>query len=143
MSKSTLKQNTELALKAPEGAPVPQAVWLPPSVRGNPPRVVQNIAINKDAPSVHDNIIRITENSDPIGMLMAIANGQPVATFSINEDGEVVAAYETLTLKERLGVIRFLADKVLPKMSMVITSPQKPGDKDAWAATVENAAGRE
>ena len=142
MSKGTLTRNTELALKAPEGSTVPQSVWLPPSVRGKPPKVIQDIAVTRAVPSVQKNIIRISDETDPIGLLMAIANGQPVATFSITEEGEVEIHYETLTLEKRLSVIKFLADKVLPKMSMVVTKSEKVDNNDAWMATIETAAGK-
>jgi hypothetical protein len=104
-------------------------------------RVSQDIAITREAPSVKENVIRIASESDPIGLLIAIANGQPISTFAVNEDGEVVTAYETLPLKERLKVIFHLADKVLPRMQVTKKSGTTPKD-DAWEATLDNAGGR-
>ena len=142
--RESIKRNSELAIKAPEGAPVPKHVWLPPSLRDKDIRVVQDVAVTTAPPSVQENIVRITTETDPIGMLMAIANGQPVAAYTVTDEGEVVQTYETLTLAQRLSVIKFLADKVLPKMSMQHTTidDKRKDDPHSWEATVKNAAGR-
>ncbi len=141
MSHKTLKANSELALNAPEGAPVPSGVWLPPTVRDKPLRVSHDVAITRQAPSITENTIRIHNEADPIGLLIAIANGQPVSTFSVSDEGEVVIAYETLPLKERLKVIFHLADKVLPRMQVTKKSGDK-GKDDTWEATMTNAGNR-
>ncbi len=141
MSHSQLKRNSELALKAPEGAHVPSGVWLPPKIRDHDVRVSHDIAITREAPSVQENVVRISNESDPIGLLIAIANGQPISTFSVDEDGKVIAAYETLPLKDRLKVIFHLADKVLPRMQVTKKLGEAKGD-DQWEATLTNAAER-
>jgi hypothetical protein len=140
--RDTLKRNTELALKAPdEGVIIPQHVFLPPAIRGQDIRVVQDVAVSSAPPSIKDNVIRITEQCDPIGLLMAVAMGQPVACFGVDEDGKVTVNYETLPLKERMQTIRFLADKVLPRMSITKQAPPSE-DNAAWEATLDNAASR-
>lgn len=141
MSHKTLKENSELALNAPEGAPVPSGVWLPPSIRGTDLRVSHEIAITRDPPTIKENTIRINSEADPIGLLIAIANGQPISTFAVNEAGEVEIAYETLSLKERLKVIFHLADKVLPRMQVTKKSGGKDKD-DSWEATMDTASRR-
>ena len=141
MSHESLKKHSELALKAPPDTPIPSGVWLPPSIRGVAVRVSQDVAITRNPPNVKENVIRIEAESDPIGLLIAIANGQPIANFAVNDDGEVITAYETLPLKERLKVIFHLADKVLPRMQV---TKKMGGEKkdDAWQATLDNAGGR-
>jgi hypothetical protein len=141
MTHGSLKKHSELALKAPPDTPIPAGVWLPPSIRGEKVRVSQDIAVTRNPPSVTENVIRIEADSDPIGLLIAIANGQPIASFSVNEAGEVLTAYETLPLKERLKVIFHLADKVLPRMQVTKKSGGKEKD-DAWEATLDNASNR-
>ena len=138
--RATLKQNTELAIHAPEGVVIPEHVYLPPAIRGQNVRVIQDIAVRSDPPSIKDNVVRISENCDPIGLLMAVAMGQPVACFGVDEDGNVTVEFETLPLKERMQTIRFLADKVLPRMSLT-KQVDKP-DNAAWEATLDNAAER-
>lgn len=142
MSHSQLRKNSELAINAPEGAAVPQGVWLPPALRDQPLRVSQDVAITKAPPTVVENVIRINGEADPIGLLIAIANGQPISTFAINEDGEVSIAYETLPLKERLKVIFHLADKVLPRMQVTKKLGDQGGKDDEWSATLDNAGSR-
>lgn len=138
MSHSQLRKNSELALNAPEGAPVPSGVWLPPSLRDKPLRVSQDVAVTTAPPSVQENVIRINGEADPVGLLIAIANGQPISTFAINEDGNVEMAYETLPLKERLKVIFHLADKVLPRMQVTKKIGEQGKDTE-WEATLTNA----
>ena len=141
MSHETLKANSELALNAPEGAHVPSGVWLPPTIRDHKVRVAHDVAVTRAPPSVQENVIRINGESDPIGLLIAIANGQPISTFAVNEAGEVEIAYETLPLKERLKVIFHLADKVLPRMQVTKKSGDK-GKDDSWEATMDTASRR-
>ncbi len=141
MSHQSLKANSELALKAPPDTPIPSGVWLPPSIRGQDVRVSQDVLVTRDAPSVAENVVRINSESDPIGLLIAIANGQPISTFAVNADGEVETAYETLPLKDRLKVIFHLADKVLPRMQVTKKMGGEEKD-DAWEATLSNAAER-
>lgn len=141
MTRETLKRNSELALKAPPDTPVPSNVWLPPSIRGHELRVSQDVAVTREAPSVQENMVRISNESDPIGLLIAIANGQPISTFAINEEGEVITSYETLPLKDRLKVIFHLADKVLPRMQVTKKIVSEGGDTE-WQATLDNAAER-
>lgn len=144
-SRETLKKNTELAITAPEGAVVPKHVWLPPALRDKQIRVIQDVAVTTAPPSISDNVIRISAEADPIGMLIAVANGQPIASYEVTESGEVVQKYETLTLIQRLQVMKYLADKVIPKMSMVHTvmeDKRKDPDPHSWDATVKKAAGK-
>lgn len=138
MSLSQLQKNSELAIKAPEGAPVPSGVWLPPALRDKKVRVAHDVVVTKAPPSVNENVIRINGESDPIGLLIAIANGQPISTFAVQEDGSVLLEYETLPLKERLKVIFHLADKVLPRMQ-VTKKLGGEGKDDEWEATLSNA----
>lgn len=141
MTRETLKRNSELALKAPPDTPVPSNVWLPPSIRDKDVRISQDVAVTRDAPSVQENMVRISTEADPIGLLIAIANGQPISTFAINADGEVETAFETLPLKDRLKVIFHLADKVLPRMQVTKKSGPEEGDAE-WETTLTNAAER-
>ena len=141
MSRSQLQANSELALNAPEGAPVPSGVWLPPILRDKPLRVSQDVAVTRAPPSIKENVVRINGEADPIGLLIAIANGQPISTFTVTEDGEILMSHETLPLKDRLKVIFHLADKVLPRMQVTKKMGATPKD-DSWEATFTTAGSR-
>lgn len=124
-----------------EDGPVPEAVFLPPAIRGKVVRTTYVID-NAKPVSIEEHVVRINNESDPVGMLIAIANGQPVPTITINADGEEMIQYETLPLKDRLSVIKFLSDKVLPRMSVFKRSnPEKKDDE--WAAMLSNAGERD
>lgn len=140
MSKRNLKKYTTKALKLEEGA-VPEAVFLPPAIRG---KMVHAQYVTDGKPTdLKTHVIRIQDECDPVGLLIAIANGQPVATFTVDEDGETVAAFETLPLKDRITVIKFLSDKVLPRMS-VFKKMAGAAEPDAdWTAALTNAGERD
>jgi hypothetical protein len=141
MGKS-LKAYTEQAIRAPDGQPIPTNVWLPPKIRGHLARVSHDVVITREPPNVAENMARIQAETDPVGLLIAIANGQPVGTFVVSENGDVSVEYETLTLAQRLSVIRYLSDKILPRMSVSKKMPAKEGDGGSWEAVVTNAGGR-
>jgi hypothetical protein len=137
---------SEQALASLDGVEaVPGYVFLPPRLRGKRVRIVQDVAVKTSLPNIRDNIVRIVDEVDPIGLMIAIANGQPVASFYVEEgeDGEPVVAvrYETVDLKDRLNIIRALADRVHPRMSISQSvPPEKPaGDKPRAAALLANA----
>ena len=112
---SNLKRHTTRILKLDDG-PIPEAVFLPPAIRG---KMVNVIYETKGKPiSIERHVVRIQEETDPIGLLIAIANGQPVPTITIDKDGNQHVKFETLDLKDRVPVIKFLSDKVLPRMSI-------------------------
>lgn len=149
MARKHLEKHTALALKALENdEPVPTAVFLPPALR-DAPNVVY--AFSGELPDVKQNLVRIQNECDPVGMMIAIAMGMPIATHYIKKgkDGEwiVETKYETLPLDSPLRerVIRSLADKVVPRVSVRATTggkgAEKPGDAE-WEAALGGAAER-
>jgi len=135
-----MKRYTTQAMKLEEG-PIPEAVFLPPALRGKPVHATYHVADAKPI-SIEEHVVRINQETDPVGLLIAIANGQPVPTVTINEAGEAVAGFETLPLKDRISVIKFLSDKVLPRMSVFKKmTPEK--EDDDWMATLSNAGGKD
>ena len=140
MGKS-LKAYSEQAISAPDGQPIPTNVWLPPKIRDNNVRVAHDVVLTREPPNVTENMARIQAETDPVGLLIAIANGQPVGTFVVDESGNVSVEYETLPLAARISVIRYLSDKILPRMSVSKKVPAKEGDAGSWEAVVSNAAG--
>ena len=73
-----------------------------------------------------------------MGLLIAIAIGQPVPQFHVNGDGEIGVEYETLSLhnRYRLKVIEYLADQVLKNQD----SPKQGSEDQSWAAAIRMAA---
>lgn len=135
MSKKQLKKYTTRAMRLEEGS-VPQAVFVAPAMRG---RIVNTQYVTNGKPvDMQTHIIRIQDETDPVGMLIAIANGQPIPTIRINSKGEQTTVYETLSLKDRINVIKFLSDKVLPRMS--VNKKITPGKDASWEATLTNAS---
>ena len=132
------------ALKADkDGEPIPSAVFLPPALQQGKVRAVH--AFETALPDIQANIARIQNECDPVGLMIAIAMGMPVATHTIDADGKLVTKYETLPLNNpiRDRMIRHLADKVLPRISVKQTKTTKKDDTtDEWEATIGNAAER-
>jgi len=138
MSKKELKKYTTRAMKLEDGS-IPQAVFVPPAIRG---KMVQVQYVTDGKPvTIEQHVVRIQDEADPVGMLIAVAMGQPIPTFKINDQGEMEVQYETLPLIDRVPVMKFLSDKVLPRMS-VNKKIDKSGDS-GWEATLSNAAERE
>lgn len=133
MSKRELKKYTTRAMKLEEGT-VPEAVFVPPAIRGKMTQV--QYVTNGKPTEISQHVVRIEQEADPVGMLIAVANGQPIPTFRVTEEGDVEVVFETLPLADRIPVMKFLADKILPRMS--VNKKIEPGKDDEWEATLEN-----
>ena len=120
-----------------EETAVPEAVFLPPAIRGRIVTTEYEVKGSKPV-DISQHVVRINMETDPVGLLIAIANGQPVPTIRINEQGEQEVIYETLPLKDRVPVIKFLSDKVLPRMSVFKKMEIKTQDA-GWEALLSNA----
>lgn len=137
-----LKDATNKALHAIEnGEPGALPVFIPPVINGKAPRVIQQIKAG-EAIDIKANLLRIQADVDPIGNLMAVAAGIPVPTYRINEAGQVDVIFETLPLKDRMQYHKFLAERIVPKMSIAYhkESPDDTKDPHSWGAIVEGAA---
>lgn len=138
MSKRELKKYTTRAMKLEEGT-VPEAVFVPPAIRGKMTQV--QYVTNGKPTDISQHVVRIEQEADPVGMLIAVANGQPIPTFRVTEEGDVEVVFETLPLADRIPVMKFLSDKILPRMS-VNKKIEEKGDSE-WEATLTNAGGDE
>ena len=102
---------------------IPAPVHVSPTgIRGKPFKTVRKI--NRTAPpSLQDEVVRIVETCDPLELLMAIVNGQPIESHVVEVDketGEPVIStyYETASLHQRERVARNLVDRYMPKVSV-------------------------
>jgi hypothetical protein len=131
----------------------PVMLYKPTHINGK--KVQEVTVVRTHTVSIKENVLRITEHADPIGFLMAVQNGQIFEYQIIKEDGEIKTYYEQATLAQRIGVARFLADKAMPRMSLVKISddsssggqggaPQGGGDGGrSFSQIVERAAQRQ
>ena len=138
MSTKDLKRHTTRALRLEDGT-VPEAVFVPPAIRGKMV-TVQYVTDGKPT-DMSTHMVRIEQEADPVGMLIAVAMGQPIPPFQVGEDGEIQTVFESLSLKDRLPIMRYLADKILPRMS--VNKKIEAGKDDAWEATITNAGENE
>lgn len=142
--KKPIERKTENALEALyHNAPVPAGAFIPPAARGS----LKVKMFGSKRPSVDKQVMRIEQETDPVGMVMAIAAGQPVATHVYDpQTGEINTTFETLNLdnKHRQAAIKYLADKVLPNITQrqKITAKDDNGDTTSWEATIQHAASR-
>lgn len=84
--------------------------------------------------SVRDNVIRIQENADPIGFLMEVMNGSLFPVQYVDEDGNLAEHYVAAPMDARIQIAKYLANKVLPTLSVtkhVIDTPD-PNDNQAY-----------
>ncbi len=141
-SKRILQKWTEASLEASElGRSLPPMVYLPPMIAGKRPVVIGD-GVLATAPTIKENIVRIHDCLDPIGMLMAAASGLPMVAWIVNRDGTVEEIMEVLALKERIKIAQWLADRVAPRLRAgVVMHQTKPKDgEDEWEAKLQTAA---
>jgi hypothetical protein len=117
--------------KALEGVNLPDQVFLPPiATAGKGGRK------KKKAPDVEAMRQRIADECDPLGQLIALANGMPVVNFVIKQkDGkpEVELTYESASMTQRIAILEKLRDKLVPNISM--NQPKKKEEEpedDEW-----------
>lgn len=68
--------------------------------------------------SVRDNLLRIQEEADPLGFLIAVQNGDLIPVSYVDDNGEVVTTFSQAGLDQRISVAKFMATKVLPTLSV-------------------------
>ena len=133
---------TDAALKAVDQEEhVPAHVYMPPALRNAQP--AQYIFKNKP-PDIDQHLARIEAEADPIGLLIAIAIGQPVPEFSVGKDGDVEVTFQSLPVNNRyrMKAIEYLADKVMPTVTQTRKHTKKSDGQETWEATLTAAAGR-
>lgn len=121
--------------KALEGQVIPQAVYLPPALADGKLLTTYEGYDKIHKATIEENRIRIQVECDPLGQLMALANGLPVPSLVVKEgdDGtpEVVVQYQTADLKTRIALLTAMMDKIMPNASVVEASnPKKKSDDD-------------
>lgn len=83
--------------------------------------------------SVKENLLRIQEEADPLGFLIAVQQGDLLPVTYVSDDGHVVTEYHQAGIDQRISVAKFLAAKVLPTLSVtkhVMEPPVDPSKDD-------------
>lgn len=127
-----MKKNLSKAL---EGQVIPQGVYLPPVFAGGKLMTSYEGYERVHKATIDENRIRIQVECDPLGQLMAFANGLPIPSLVVSEgdDGqpEIKVIYHTADLKTRVALLSAMLDKVMPNASVVeATNPKKKSDDD-------------
>jgi hypothetical protein len=127
-----MKKNLNKAL---EGQVIPQGVYLPPVFAGGKLMTTYEGYDKVHKASIDQNRIRIQVECDPLGQLMALANGLPIPSLVVSEgeDGqpEIKVAYQTADIKTRVALLSAMVDKIMPNASVVEASnPKKKQDDD-------------
>lgn len=104
--KSKAKQAIENALE--DRGLVAQPYSVPDTINGKPVRVV----------GVRENVIKI-QMYDPIEFLGRVMAGEPIPTTYIDEEGQVSKSFEIASLKERVSIAKFMANKIMPSMHVI------------------------
>lgn len=92
--------------------------------------------------TIRDQVIQIQQQADPIGFLIAVQTGALIEVVDIvaGPDGKPVQqiSYVQANLKQRIDTARYLANKVLPSMSVqkVVVEDNRPDqERDALSST--------
>jgi hypothetical protein len=140
-AKRALQKWTEGAIELTElGRGVPPMVYLPPMIRGKRPVVLPDGSVLSNAPTIQENMVRIADNCDPIGALMAAASGLPMVAWIVDRDGKVEEITEVLPLKERIKILKWLGERVMPRLRVGLVGHAKQEEDDGWEAKLKTAA---
>jgi hypothetical protein len=122
------------------GRSLPPLVYIPPMIRGKKPTVIGDGRLLQP-PTVQENIVRIHESLDPIGMLMAAAAGLPMVAWIVTRDGQIEEVTEVLALKERIKIAQWLGDRVHPRLRAGLVKHERaqPEEADEWEAKLQAA----
>jgi len=130
----------------------PLPVYTPPNERS--PREKQQMILAKGPEhnpiEMRGNLLRIQEQSDPLGFLIAVANGMPVPQYKVSEgkDGKahVEVEYVVMPIDYRINVMKWLGNKILPQISVMkhfaapASENQGSQDTSGFGAMLVNAA---
>lgn len=105
-------------------------IYVSPSIDKNRRSFIQSFK-----QSFEENIEKINNEADPIGLLIAAQLGIPIPSYMVLSDGTLVCNLETLGLKDRVQIAKFLADKVMPRINI-----DKPKDLDEFGKLIEQTA---
>ena len=133
---------TERAIRATEaGKLIPSIVYLPRMLRDQPVMLsAENCALTVTPPTLQDNQVKINE-SDPLGFLIAVMNGQPIPEFRITAHGGIELFYECPEMKERIIAANYLGTKIIPRTSSRKMRPENTDPDDAaYQAMIRRAS---
>ena len=87
--RESLESYTERAIRATEsGTLIPPLVYIPMRMRSRLSRTMEDgLTVTTNPATLEENQLRIA-NADPIGMLIAIMQGQPIPSFEIRSSKE-------------------------------------------------------
>lgn len=107
-----------------EGRVIPDEVYLPPVVLSRREIVTSWEGFDKyKPPTISQQRIRINVECDPVGQLMAIANGLPIGSFVVvpgkkpGDDPTVEIRYETAGLGTRIKLLQAMQAKVVSDLA--------------------------
>jgi hypothetical protein len=124
-----LEQNIEGAM---EGTLVPM-VYMPPGqrIKGKKGSMVVK-RYDDTRVQIQGEIVRIQQEADPTGFLIAVVNGAAFVSKFIDENGNIHERIEFPTLTQRIKVAQHLQGVYMPKLGVVkhILPPGKDGEGD-------------
>jgi hypothetical protein len=92
-------------------------------------------------PDVDALRLRIHNEADPLGALIAIANGEPLLFRDVDAEGTATIRQEHVSVSARLQVLRDLKDVLVPKVSRNDPTLSDQRQSREWEALVEKRAG--
>lgn len=137
-----LKEMKDFKHKTTLNRRLPAAVFLPPMIRQQ--EFFVKYFEKGEAPDFKDNLMRVIQECDPIAQLIAMANGQPIASFNITTQGDVMCRAIPVPMDTRIEILKWLAREVflrLPKKPNPVGRPKSDdGEGDGWSNLVEARA---
>ncbi len=101
---------------------------------------------------ITDQLVRIEQDADPLGFLIAVQRGDLIPVHIVTDDGELVTKYQQASVQDRIVIAKFMVNKLLPNLSITKhlvaqadpDAPAAPGSpgQPSFAAIVSAAASR-
>ena len=102
---------------------------------------------------ISDQLVRIEQEADPLGFLIAVQRGDLIPVHVVTDEGEVHTTYQQASVNDRITIAKFMVNKILPSLSVTkhlvqndeppegTGQPGAPG-QPSFAAMVSAAASR-
>lgn len=92
-----------------------------------PPGRKTQTAVTTRVKTVQQQLIRIEHDADPLGFLIHALHGAVFDVQIVTPEGQIITIKEQVSLKDRVKIAMFLANKQLPSMTLTKVIAPEPG----------------
>lgn len=127
-NRTKLAKYTERCLNALDLSDMPPVVYVPYGLRREV-RLAWDGSVTKAPPDAKENLLRVSR-SDPLGLLVAMMQGQPVPTYRVTKDAEGKFSVQTDLEVPTLELRAHIAEEVIRIYGKSVGRGTAPSDYD-------------